>query len=108
MSDEWIAALSFAVYIFPWIIANARQHKNSGAIFMLTLFTGWTVVGWVAAIVWSMTSNVAEKKSKEDVSKGVGAEATSGASDSVKYCTSCGNSMKEGSLFCPQCGNRNN
>ena len=67
MSDEWAAAISFVVYMFPWFIAMSRQHKNSGAIFMLTFFTGWTVIGWVAGMVWSMTSNTRlEDKRKQE------------------------------------------
>ena len=42
-------------YFLPAIIASIRKHHNVGAIFMLNLFLGWTFIGWVVAIVWSMT-----------------------------------------------------
>ena len=44
----------FAVYFLPSIIAGAREHKNKFAIFLLNLLLGWTVIGWVGALVWSV------------------------------------------------------
>jgi hypothetical protein len=40
----------------PTIIAFARRHHNRYAIFVLNLLLGWTVVGWVVALVWSLTA----------------------------------------------------
>jgi Superinfection immunity protein/HIRAN domain len=42
-------------YGLPTLIAGARGHANTGAIFVLNLLLGWTVLGWVAALVWSFT-----------------------------------------------------
>jgi len=46
-----VAALYFLPTIIGW------NHKNSAAILALNLFLGWTFLGWVAALVWSLTSN---------------------------------------------------
>ena len=48
-------ALIFAVYFLPSLIAFAREHKNKLAIFLLNLLLGWTVLGWVSSLVWSVT-----------------------------------------------------
>jgi hypothetical protein len=45
--------LSFAAYFLPALVAFARHHYNNGAIFVLNLFLGWTLIGWVAALVWA-------------------------------------------------------
>ena len=45
----------FAVYFLPSFIAFSRQHKNKIAIFLLNLLLGWTVLGWVGSLVWSVT-----------------------------------------------------
>ena len=45
----------FAVYFLPSLIAFAREHKNKLAIFLLNLLLGWTVLGWVSSLVWSVT-----------------------------------------------------
>ena len=42
------------VYFAPTIIAVRGDHKNQGAIAVLNLLLGWTFLGWVAAMVWSV------------------------------------------------------
>jgi hypothetical protein len=38
----------------PTIIAAVRRAKNLLAIFLVNLLTGWTFIGWVIALVWSI------------------------------------------------------
>jgi hypothetical protein len=47
--------LLFAIYYLPWFIARAVQHPRRGAIFVLNCLLGWTIIGWVAALVWALT-----------------------------------------------------
>jgi hypothetical protein len=49
-----VVVLIFAFYFLPTLIAFLRQHKNKLAIFLLNLLLGWTVLGWVVSIVWSV------------------------------------------------------
>ena len=42
------------VYFAPTIIAVRGDHNNQGAIAVLNLLLGWTFLGWVAAMVWSV------------------------------------------------------
>lgn len=42
-------------YFLPSGIAVMREHHNTLAIFLLNLFLGWSLVGWVAALVWAAT-----------------------------------------------------
>lgn len=49
--------LLLILYFLPTIVASGRHHANTAAIFALNLLTGWTGLGWVAAMVWSLTSN---------------------------------------------------
>lgn len=55
----WLAIFG-AIYFLPAIVANSRDHRQTGAIVVLNLLAGWTVVGWVVAIVWASTADVAE------------------------------------------------
>jgi Superinfection immunity protein len=50
-----LGMLAFA-YFIPALNAWSRNHHNSGAILVLNLLLGWTVLGWVAALVWSATA----------------------------------------------------
>ncbi len=45
---------SLALYFLPTIIAIARKQPNAVAIFVLNFFLGWTFIGWVVALVWSV------------------------------------------------------
>jgi hypothetical protein len=45
----------FGIYLAPLIIATVRDHHNLPWIGLLNFAAGWTVVGWIAALVWSMT-----------------------------------------------------
>ena len=44
----------FAVYFLPSFIAFSRAHKDRLVIFLLNLFLGWTFLGWVWALIWSL------------------------------------------------------
>jgi biotin transporter BioY len=44
------------VYFLPALIASQRKHTNKTPIFLTNLFLGWTLIGWVAALVWSTTA----------------------------------------------------
>ena len=50
-----LAAL-IALYFLPLIVAQARGHRQTTAIFILNLLLGWTLLGWVAALVWACTN----------------------------------------------------
>lgn len=43
-------------YFLPALIANAREHQNKREIFRVNLLLGWTVVGWLGALIWSLVS----------------------------------------------------
>jgi type II secretory pathway pseudopilin PulG len=59
---EVIAVISIIapifLYIVPMVVADRRNHRNTLAISMLNLFLGWTVLGWILALVWACTDNV--------------------------------------------------
>ena len=43
------------LYFLPAIVAAVRHHPNQNAIFVLNLLAGWTIVGWIIAVVWANT-----------------------------------------------------
>ena len=44
------------MYLIPTFVAGARKHHNTPAILALNLLLGWTLLGWVLALVWALTS----------------------------------------------------
>jgi len=49
-----LVVLIFSLYFLPFLIASLRRHKNILAIFLLNLTLGWTFLGWIAALIWSV------------------------------------------------------
>jgi len=45
------------VYFLPTISAQLGHRRNTAAIFALNLLLGWTLLGWVAALVWAMVKD---------------------------------------------------
>lgn len=45
-----------ALYLLPTVVAMLRARPNTLAIFVLNLFLGWSLVGWVVALVWALAS----------------------------------------------------
>ena len=43
-----------AIHFLPTIIAALRQSRNLLGIFLLNLFLGWTVIGWIVALIWAI------------------------------------------------------
>lgn len=50
-----VIAIGLGVYFIPAIVASANNHPQAGAIGVLNLLLGWTLLGWVGALVWSLT-----------------------------------------------------
>ena len=46
----WLAAAMTCGYLLPWAVATTRGKANAGAIGVLNLALGWTVVGWIVAL----------------------------------------------------------
>ena len=44
-------------YFLPTIIAFARKKDNAGGIFALNFLLGWTFIGWIASLIWALSSN---------------------------------------------------
>jgi len=49
-----IVILGLFAYFIPYMVAVARGKDNSLAIGLLNAFLGWTLAGWVAALVWAV------------------------------------------------------
>jgi len=49
-----LIALLSLFYFLPFAIAFYRKRANTGAIFALNLFLGWSLIGWVVALVWAL------------------------------------------------------
>jgi hypothetical protein len=48
--------IAIALYVTPAVIAFTRKSQNRVPILVVDLLLGWTVVGWVAMLVWAIVS----------------------------------------------------
>ncbi len=53
----WVCAVLTLGYLLPWAIAATRNRSNVVAIALIDLFLGWSLVGWVAALVMACGSD---------------------------------------------------
>lgn len=66
-----VVLLLLTFYFLPFLIALMRGRSNTGAILVLNLLLGWTLVGWVVALVWALSTNeTAEALKAAQVSNG--------------------------------------
>ncbi len=49
------------VYMVPSIIAQRYQHPRQPAILVLNVALGWTIVGWIVALIWALDGNLAPR-----------------------------------------------
>ena len=53
-----IFGFGFVLYFLPAIIAFARSKRDTVSILVLNLLLGWTMIGWVIALVWALKQDV--------------------------------------------------
>lgn len=49
--------LTGALYFLPAIVAYKRDKSNAQSIALLNTFLGWTLIGWVVALVWAVAND---------------------------------------------------
>src|SRR5882762_9006428 len=54
---SWVLFVLLVPYFLPTIIAILRQKTNTGAIFALNFFLGWSLIGWIISLIWALSSD---------------------------------------------------
>jgi hypothetical protein len=85
-----LLAISIGLYFLPSFVG--RKKRNAGAIVALNFFLGWTVIGWIVALVWATTVDPPI------------ATAVVVAPPASVLCSACGKYSVAGSRFCASCG----
>jgi hypothetical protein len=79
---------SFLLYFLPAIIG--RHKADAMGIFIVNLLFGWTVIGWIIALIWACA---AERVPVRVVPVSVG-----------RFCSQCGSLAPYGAHYCGACG----
>ena len=80
------------VYFLPTIVASNRKHRQATAIGALNLLLGWTILGWVVALVWALMSQESANA------------ASAAGSGQQRACPACGLVASTTAQFCAGCG----
>ena len=54
-------AMALGLYFLPALIANKRKTEYRGYIVAVNILFGWTVLGWLAALLWAVLEDRGEK-----------------------------------------------
>jgi hypothetical protein len=74
------------LYVLPTILAWKKTHRTP--ILLLNLFLGWTVLGWIGALIWALNDT----------------PANPGQFGVAAFCSKCGKDTPALAQFCSSCG----
>lgn len=96
------------LYFYPMYEAYFHKQPNFYSIFALNLFLGWTLVGWVVALVWAIKSlepiktiNVA---AQEPAPTPTSVQPVTEAPKQIKQCPYCAEDILMAAKKCKHCG----
>ena len=86
-----------ALYFLPSIIG--KDKRDAVGIFLVNLFLGWTLIGWVVAFLWACAS---------DRPTAVVQYAPAGLPviGAARFCSHCGTPAVHVVQYCHSCGAR--
>ena len=113
----FVLTIILGLYFVPGILATARHAKNAAAVWVIDIFLGWTMVGWVVALAMAFGETREESERPRYIVQAVpispttpGPAPISGSTptptpvvNTQQSCTSCGEPSGAG-RFCQNCG----
>lgn len=105
-----VVILGAAIYFLPSYIAHKRKHPSFGAILVINLLFGWTLLGWVGSLIWALSSPPATPNVQiynippSSTSPSSAPPPASGSG--LNFCPSCGTRIDHSGSFCISCGTK--
>ncbi|MGH9196652.1 MAG: superinfection immunity protein, partial [Acidimicrobiia bacterium] len=101
------------LYLIPSLVAAIRKVPNAGSVFVINLFLGWTLIGWVVALAMAARSShhapiqqhlYHAPTSSQGMARQSSGDAAQGSQAATAFCTECGMKAAPGDKFCGKCG----
>lgn len=51
-----IMFIGIVIYLVPSLLAILRHNQKIGVIALINIFLGWSIIGWIVALVMSLSS----------------------------------------------------
>lgn len=104
----YFVSLSFfiaapALYLLPTYEAWKRDHRDLTVIALVNIFLGWSLIGWIVALVWALkqtqqVSIIPATEIPEMTPKTAGRE--------TKSCAFCAEEILAAAMKCKHCGSQ--
>lgn len=113
-----LVLILIGLYFLPGIVASARGAKNAAPVWVIDIFLGWSLIGWVVALAMAFGQTKEEaERARTVIISSTAPMAPGGPTPSLmepeatpvaagvgsRYCTSCGSPAGTGK-FCGNCG----
>lgn len=82
-------------YFIPSFVGAARKHPLIGGIVATNILLGWTVIGWIGALIWAFSSSSKNNNN---------AQSAPAPSNAVKRCPACAEEILAAARKCKHCG----
>jgi len=101
-SGAVLLVVAVLLYFLPSIIG--RDKRNANAILCLNVFLGWTLIGWVIALVWAVSAEEPAQLPPAAALPGYQCpKCKAPVVQNAAGCSACGVAFKATTKKCPDC-----
>ena len=61
LSGILLVVVGFGMYFLPCVVAAGRRVHRVGGIAVLNILLGWTVIGWIGALLWAVSAETEQE-----------------------------------------------